>query len=285
MKKLAVMVALLVGFGLSIETVDAAEYNRFKVKRIISKSKCFKCHAITREKVGPAYISVSQRFGNDPDGRQKIYTHLTTSPEVEVEGKMENHVNLKAGGDEDIEEVITWLLSLREVPKYKKYLAKTEPAVESTPATSSAPSSAPARASTPPSAPARASTPPSAPARASTPPSAPARESTPPSAPARASTPSSAPASASAPPSAPASASPPPSAPAEASASESAPARASTPSSAPARASTPPSAPARASTPPSAPSRASASDNEDAPPDTSDDDDGTSWFEELFEGR
>ncbi len=157
MKKLAVMVALLVGFALPIESVDAAKYNKFKVKRIITKSKCFKCHAITREKVGPAYIRVSQRFNEDPDGRQKIYTHLTTSPEIEVEGKKENHVNLKSGGDKEINEVITWLLSLQDEPKYKKYLTKTAPAGGSAPAKASAPASAPAKASAPASAPAKAS--------------------------------------------------------------------------------------------------------------------------------
>ena len=149
MKKLAVMVALLVGFALPIESVDAAKYNKFKVKRIVSKSKCFKCHAITREKVGPAYITVSQRFNEDPDGRRKIYTHLTTSPEIEVEGKKEEHVNLKAGGDDDINEVITWLLSLQDEPKYKKYLTKTAPAEGSAPAKASTPATPPATASAP----------------------------------------------------------------------------------------------------------------------------------------
>jgi cytochrome c551/c552 len=187
MKKLAVMVALLVGFALPIESVDAAKYNKFKVKRIITKSKCFKCHAITREKVGPAYIRVSQRFNEDPDGRQKIYTHLTTSPEIEVEGKKENHVNLKSGGDKEINEVITWLLSLQDEPKYKKYLTKTTPTEGSASGETSASASAPAKASTPASPPAKASAPASAPAKASAPASTPAKASAPSSAPAKAS--------------------------------------------------------------------------------------------------
>ena len=188
MKKFAVLLAVLVCFAAPIETFAAKqEYNRFKVKRIVSKSKCFKCHAIERQKVGPAYISVSQKFGGDPDGRQKIYTHLTTSPEVEVEGKMENHVNLKTSGDGDINEVISWLLSLREIPKYKKYLTETSPAVESAAEKASAPAPAPAKASAPAPAPAKASAPAPAPARASAPAPAPAKESAPAPAPAKAS--------------------------------------------------------------------------------------------------
>ncbi len=125
MKKFAVLLAVLVCFAAPIEAFAAKkDYNRFKVKRIVSKSKCFKCHAIEREKVGPAYINVSKKFNDDPDGHNKIYTHLTTSPEIEVEGKKETHVNLKAGGDEDIEEVINWLLSLVDDPKYSKYLKR-----------------------------------------------------------------------------------------------------------------------------------------------------------------
>ncbi len=248
MKKLAVMVALLVGFALPIESVDAAKYNKFKVKRIITKSKCFKCHAITREKVGPAYIRVSQRFNEDPDGRQKIYTHLTTSPEIEVEGKKENHVNLKSGGDKEINEVITWLLSLQDEPKYKKYLTKTTPTEGSASGETSASASAPAKASTPASPPAKASTPASAPATASTPASTPAKASAPASAPAKASAPASTPA------------------------------KASAPSSAPAKAS------ASSSTSDGTSSSSGASGNEDASSSSSDDGD-TSWFEQLFESR
>ncbi len=114
MKKLAMLVAMLVCFAVPLEGVSAAQkFNKYKVKRLVSKNKCFKCHSITREKVGPAYINVSKKFNEDPDGHQKIFTYLTTSPEIEVEGRKETHVNLKTRGDsEDIDEVINWLLSL-----------------------------------------------------------------------------------------------------------------------------------------------------------------------------
>jgi cytochrome c len=120
MKKLGWVLVLMASFTLlsvhPLPTAAAAEFNKFKVKRIVSRSKCFKCHAVERKKVGPAYIDVSKKFNEDPDGRQKIYTHLTTSPEIEVEGRKETHVNLKTGGDADINEVISWLLSLAADP-------------------------------------------------------------------------------------------------------------------------------------------------------------------------
>ena len=113
MKKFATLLLLFACTALPLQALSAAEgYNMFKVKRIVSKNKCFKCHAIEREKVGPAYINVSKKFNEDPEGRQKIYSHLTTSPKIEVEGREETHVNLKSGGDGDINEVISWLLSL-----------------------------------------------------------------------------------------------------------------------------------------------------------------------------
>ena len=123
MKKFAMLVAMLVCFAVPLEGVSAADkFNKYKVKRIVSKNKCFKCHSITSEKVGPAYVNVSKKFNEDPDGRQKIHTHLTTSPEIEVEGRKETHVNLKSGGDKDIDQVISWLLSLMHNKRYKKYL-------------------------------------------------------------------------------------------------------------------------------------------------------------------
>ncbi|HEY5720680.1 MAG TPA: c-type cytochrome [Gammaproteobacteria bacterium] len=116
MKKIGLLLLMLAFVAPPLESFAADGFNKFKVRRIVSKNKCFKCHAVEREKVGPAYINVSKKFNEDPNGRQKIYTHLTTSPTIKVEGRDETHVNLKAGGDADINEVISWLLSLAGDP-------------------------------------------------------------------------------------------------------------------------------------------------------------------------
>jgi cytochrome c len=116
MRKLGTALLMIAAVALASPPEASAatngEFNKYKVKRIVSKNKCFKCHAIKRKKVGPAYRDVSKRYNEDPEGREKIYKHLTTSPTIEVEGREETHVNLKTRGDKDIQQVISWLLSL-----------------------------------------------------------------------------------------------------------------------------------------------------------------------------
>jgi cytochrome c len=45
------------------------------------------------------------------EAEQKLYTHLTTNPKVEIDGVEEEHTSLKTKKDADIYNVIQWILS------------------------------------------------------------------------------------------------------------------------------------------------------------------------------
>jgi cytochrome c len=76
------------------------------------KSGCLKCHAIDKEKVAPSYKSIAAKYKGDADAEQKLFTHLTTSPTVKVDGVDETHASLKTKNDEDVRGVARWILSL-----------------------------------------------------------------------------------------------------------------------------------------------------------------------------
>jgi cytochrome c len=89
----------------------AAKFNKWDAKRLVSKSTCFKCHSIERKKVGPAYQDVATKYRDDPEGATKIYRHITLNPEVEIDGKKEIHIRIKTDDQDDINNVVQWLLS------------------------------------------------------------------------------------------------------------------------------------------------------------------------------
>lgn len=89
----------------------AADVDASAAEALAKKSGCLNCHSITQKKDGPAYKEVAAKYKGKPDAEQKLYTHLTTNPKVEVDGKEEEHDSLKTKNDAEIRNVLRWILS------------------------------------------------------------------------------------------------------------------------------------------------------------------------------
>ncbi len=107
-RPLILTVALLTA-ALAAPTAPAAD--AAAALALARKSDCLKCHAIDKKKDGPAYKEVAAKYKGKPDAEQKLYTHLTTNPMVEIDGEKEEHTSLKTKNDADIRNVIQWILS------------------------------------------------------------------------------------------------------------------------------------------------------------------------------
>ena len=77
---------------------------------LLKKNKCFTCHSVDKKKDAPSYKDIAAKYKGAADAPQKLYTHLTTTPKVMVDGKEESHDALKAK-DEEIKNAIRWILS------------------------------------------------------------------------------------------------------------------------------------------------------------------------------
>jgi len=84
--------SLLAGFWLAAPAMAADDA---AAEALMKKSGCFKCHSVSAKKDGPSYKSVAEKYKGKADAEQKLYTHLTTSPKVKVDGKEEMHETLK----------------------------------------------------------------------------------------------------------------------------------------------------------------------------------------------
>ncbi len=98
--------AAAVGLAAPAYAVDEAA-----AEALARKSGCFKCHAIDKKKDGPPYKEIAGKYKGKADAEQKLTTHVTTAPKVKIDGKEEEHEQLKSKDPADVKNVVQWILS------------------------------------------------------------------------------------------------------------------------------------------------------------------------------
>ncbi len=87
--------------------VDAA-------KELARGNNCFKCHGVDKEKDGPAYKKVAEKYRGKADAEERLITHLTSGEKAKFpDGHEEEHKNIKGkASPEAIKNLVDWILSL-----------------------------------------------------------------------------------------------------------------------------------------------------------------------------
>lgn len=75
------------------------------------KSGCLKCHAPEKKKDGPPMKEIAAKWKGKADAEQKLFTHVTTAPKVKIDGKEEEHEQIKSKDPAEIKNVIQWYLA------------------------------------------------------------------------------------------------------------------------------------------------------------------------------
>jgi cytochrome c len=101
--------ALALVFSLSAYAevdVDAA-------KALAKKSSCFKCHAVDKDKEGPSYKKVAEKYRGQADAEEKLVIHVTTGKKVKFpDGHEDEHQIVKSQNTDEIKNLVNWILSL-----------------------------------------------------------------------------------------------------------------------------------------------------------------------------
>ncbi|HLA36353.1 MAG TPA: c-type cytochrome [Rhodocyclaceae bacterium] len=104
--------ALIVfNLGLGLVAANAWGLDEGAAEALARKSGCLKCHAIDKKKDGPPFKETAAKYKGKGDGEQKLTTHITTSPKVKIDGKEEEHEQLKSKDPGDVKNVVQWILS------------------------------------------------------------------------------------------------------------------------------------------------------------------------------
>lgn len=78
---------------------------------LAKKDKCTKCHAVDKKKDGPSFKETAAKYKGKADAQAKLYTHLTTSSKVKVDGKEEEHTSVKSANEAEIKNLVAYILS------------------------------------------------------------------------------------------------------------------------------------------------------------------------------
>lgn len=104
------LISLISAAGLVCGTTAAWGQDAAAAEALARKAGCLKCHSPTKQKDGPSMKEIANKWKGKPDAEQKLIAHATTSPKVKIDGKEEEHEQLK-GSPEQVKNVIQWYLS------------------------------------------------------------------------------------------------------------------------------------------------------------------------------
>ena len=107
-KIMLVAAAALIASG---SAAYAQQVDNSAAEALAKKSGCLKCHSVSQKKDAPSYKSIADKYKGKPDAEQKLYTHLTTSPKVKVDGKEEEHDAPKTKNEGEIRNLVRWVLT------------------------------------------------------------------------------------------------------------------------------------------------------------------------------
>ena len=107
---LAIAVAAL-GISLPATAVDADA-----AKALARENNCFKCHAVEKDKDGPAYKKVAEKYKGKSEAEARLIEHLTTGEKAKFpDGHEEEHKIIKTTPPKDMDQIknlVEWILSL-----------------------------------------------------------------------------------------------------------------------------------------------------------------------------
>jgi cytochrome c len=106
----ATVAALTLAFSLNASAavdVDAA-------KEVARANNCFKCHGIDKEKDGPSWKKISEKYRGKADAEAKLTHHITSGEKAKFpDGHEEDHKNIQGKvPPEGIKNLVGFILSL-----------------------------------------------------------------------------------------------------------------------------------------------------------------------------
>lgn len=104
------LVLVLWGMFGSVFSANAADADA--AKATARQSGCFKCHSVEKEKDGPAFRKVAEKYRGKANAEERLITHITTGEKAKFpDGHEEDHKIIKTKDMAEIKNLIGWILS------------------------------------------------------------------------------------------------------------------------------------------------------------------------------
>ena len=103
-------------FGLSYSLTAVADPDVDAAKALARQNNCFKCHAIEKEKDGPAWKKVAEKYKGKDNAEARLIEHITSGEKAKFpDGHEEEHKIVQTSPPKDmaqIKNLVDWILSL-----------------------------------------------------------------------------------------------------------------------------------------------------------------------------
>jgi cytochrome c len=107
---------LTMAVGLLLSTTSRADPNVEDAKALARQNNCFKCHAVEKEKDGPAWKKVAEKYKGKADAEARLIEHITSGEKAKFpDGHEEEHKIVQTSPAKDmaqIKNLVDWILSL-----------------------------------------------------------------------------------------------------------------------------------------------------------------------------
>lgn len=111
-----IAIATLISVGLTWSITAWADVDVEAAKALARQNNCFKCHSMEKEKDGPAYKKVAEKFKGKEGAEARLIEHITTGENAKFpDGHEEAHKIVKTSPPNDmaqIKNLVDWILSL-----------------------------------------------------------------------------------------------------------------------------------------------------------------------------
>ena len=108
-RSLSLAVAAL-AFSVAAFAVDADA-----AKALAKQNNCFKCHSIDKEKDGPAYKKVAEKYKGKANAEARLIEHITSGEKAKfADGHEEEHKIVKTSPPKDMDQIrnlVLWVLA------------------------------------------------------------------------------------------------------------------------------------------------------------------------------
>jgi len=90
-----------------VYAVDAAQ-----AQELMKSNKCGKCHAVDKDKTGPALKKIAAKYKGKAEGESAIIKNITTGPKIKMDdGTEETHAIIKTKDEAQLKNLAQWILS------------------------------------------------------------------------------------------------------------------------------------------------------------------------------
>ncbi len=106
---------LIAGAGL-LNSPTAVAADEEAARALAKQNNCFKCHSVDKDKDGPAWKKVAEKYKGKGNGEARLIEHLTSGEKAKFpDGHEEEHKIIKTSPPKDMAQVknlVQWILAL-----------------------------------------------------------------------------------------------------------------------------------------------------------------------------